>query len=210
MEILSPVLLAVAGFFALLAVGFVVAARRAVRGRGLLSASVRSLTALLFAAVAALCVTLTAATLGYRGFTREDLAARVHVTPVGPQSFDARFVYPDGREARHRVAGDQLYVDAHILKWKPFATVLGLHTAYELDRVTGRYASLDDERARPRTVFSIASPKRLDLFHLRRKHAPLRFLVDAEYGSATFIEVRKPAVFEIRVSTSGLLVREIR
>jgi hypothetical protein len=35
----------------------------------------------------------------------------------------------------------------------------------------------------------------------------LSLLVDAEYGSATFIEVRSPAVFEVRVSTTGLLVR---
>jgi hypothetical protein len=35
----------------------------------------------------------------------------------------------------------------------------------------------------------------------------LSLLVDAEYGSATFIDVQSPAVFEVRVSTTGLLVR---
>ena len=47
----------------------------------------------------------------------------------------------------------------------------------------------------------------VDLFDLRRSHTWLDFLVDAEYGSATFIDVQSPALFEVRVSTTGLLVR---
>jgi hypothetical protein len=203
----SPVLLAVAGGFALLGILFAAASWRALRRGRVLSFSVRTLSALVFAALGALSFVLTAATQGYRALTREEVAAEVHVEPSGKQAFVARFVFPDGREALHRLAGDQLYVDAHILKWKPLANVLGLHTAYQLDRVGGRYASLEDERARPRTVFSIAESKRLDLFDLRQKHARLGFLVDTEYGSATFVDVKAPAVLEVRVSTTGLLVR---
>ena len=75
--------------------------------------------------------------------------------------------------------------------------------------MAGRYASLDDERTRPRTVASLKSEKAggLNFFDLRRRSGALGFLVDAEYGSATFAEVQGPAVMEIRVSTSGLLVR---
>ena len=75
------------------------------------------------------------------------------------------------------------------------------------DRVAGRYASLDDERDKPRTVASIATSKQLDLFDLRRRYAALAFLVDVDYGSATFVDVRSPALFEVRVSTTGLLMR---
>jgi hypothetical protein len=107
----------------------------------------------------------------------------------------------------HELAGDQLYVDAHILKWKPWANLLGLHTAYDLDRVAGRYVSIDDERDRPRTVAALGAPRAIDLFNLRRQYVWLSPLVDAEYGSATFIDVQSPAVFEVRVSTTGLLVR---
>jgi hypothetical protein len=34
-------------------------------------------------------------------------------------------------------------------------------------------------------------------------------VVDAEYGSATFIAADRPALFEVRVSTTGLLIREV-
>jgi hypothetical protein len=198
---------AVAAVLTLLGLVAAVSGWRALwRGR-VLSFSARTLSALLFGALGALCLALLVATQGYRALTREDVACEVHVQPTGAQAFSARFVFPDGHEAVHALRGDQLYVDAHILKWKPWANVLGLHTAYELDRVAGRYISLDDERDKPRTVASIATSKRLDLFDLRRRYAPLGMLVDTDYGSATFVEVKSPAVFEVRVSTTGLLVR---
>jgi len=206
-ELLSPVLPAVAAVLALLGLVVAVSGLRALRRGRVLSFSTRTLSALLFAALGALCLVLLAATQGYRALTREDVACEVHVQPTGAQAFSARFVFPDGHEAVHTLMGDQLYVDAHILKWKPWANVLGLHTAYELDRVGGRYASLDDERDKPRTIVSIAASKSLDLFDLRRRYGPLALLVDTDYGSATFVDVRSPAVFEVRVSTTGLLVR---
>jgi hypothetical protein len=206
---MPPALLVVAAAFALLGLGLVAASWRAWRRRRVVASGARALTGLLFAALAALAAVLSVATQGYRAFTREEVAAEVTVRPDGPQAFVARFRFADGRVVQHRLAGDQLYVDAHILKWTPLANVLGLHTAYELDRVAGRYASLDDERTRPRTVESLGREKTggLDLFELRRRWGALGFLVDAEYGSATFFDVRGAAVLEVRVSTTGLLVR---
>jgi hypothetical protein len=203
----SFALLIIAGVLALLAIVFAVAGGRALRGGRVLALGARTLSALLFLAIAALCVALVGATQGYRALTREEVACEVRVEPTGGQSFRAHFVFPDGHEAVHSLAGDQLYVDAHIIKWRPWANMLGLHTAYELDRVGGRYASLDDERDKPRTIASIGTPKPLDLFDLRRRYAALALLADAEYGSATFVDVRSPAVLEVRVSTTGLLVR---
>jgi hypothetical protein len=145
---------------------------------------------------------------GYRALTREDLAARVSVRPTGPQSFAATVRYPDGREAGFQLAGDEIYVDARILKWKPIANVLGLHTGYELDRVAGRYRDVEQERSARRTVYPLGEEKPVDLFGLRRRHAFLAPLLDAEYGSATFVQVAQPAELEVRVSTSGLLIRE--
>jgi hypothetical protein len=85
--------------------------------------------------------------------------------------------------------------------------VLGLHTAYELDRVAGRYATLEDEQERPRSVFSLAADKPVDMFHLRRRFWLFRPVLDTEYGSATFVPADRPATYELRVSTTGLLIR---
>ena len=146
---------------------------------------------------------------GYRALTREDLAARVQVRPLGPQRFEATFTIPDRPEMTFTLAGDQIYVDAHIIKWTPMANILGLHTSYELDRVAGRYDDLAQERSAERTIFQLEDRRMVDLFGLRRRYAALAPLLDAEYGSGTFVPVKRRADFEVRISTTGLLVREV-
>ena len=144
---------------------------------------------------------------GYHALTREEVAARLIVEPKGAQRFAAKLAFPDGREAAFELAGDEIYVDAHILKWKPFANVLGLHTAYELGRIAGRYRDIAQERTAPRTVYALGRDREVDLFGLRQRHAFLEPLLDAEYGSATFVPVTAHAELELRVSTTGLLIR---
>lgn len=165
---------------------------------------------LLLLSLGALAGTVGIGMQGYRALTREDLAARIVVQPIGPQLFSATVHIPGRLETSHyELAGDALYVDAHILKWHPMANVVGLHTAYELDRIAGRYDDLERERTAPRTVHSLAPNRWVNLFALRMRSAALALALDVEYGSGTFVRVTKPAEFEVRVSTTGLLVRPI-
>src|SRR5262249_31841625 len=145
-----------------------------------------------------------------RALTREVVAAHIVVQPTGPQRFTATIRYPDGRETKYEMAGDEIYVDAHVLKWHPWANTIGLHTAYELDRVAGGDHDRKDERSAPRTVHALARDKPVDLYALRRRHPFLAPVLDAEYGSATFVPVTRPAQFELRVSTTGLLIRDVK
>jgi len=162
---------------------------------------------LMLLAAALIVGSVSIGTQGYRSFAREEVAATVTTRPLGEGRFEAMFVLPQGQEVRYELAGDELYVDAHILKWKPLANFFGLHTGYELDRVAGRYHALTDEQKKPRTVYTLAKDKPVDMFTLRSRYPFLGFLVDAQYGSATFVPAAEPQVFEVRVSTSGLLIR---
>jgi hypothetical protein len=127
--------------------------------------------------------------------------------PAGVDRFEIFFV-PDGGKKAFSLSGDQLYIDAHILKWKPLANILGLHTSYELDRVAGRYAILNEETTKVHTVYSLSKDRSVDLFDLRRRFAILNPLLDAEYGSATFINSNSAEEFRVMVSTTGLLIRK--
>ncbi|MEW6333936.1 MAG: hypothetical protein AB1558_06675 [Thermodesulfobacteriota bacterium] len=204
----DAVVIAIA-FLALLSLFFFIATVAALRRRKLFGSAVRFLLALVALLSGGLLGTIAVATGGYRALTHEEIAAVVRTEPVGKSSFTAHFRFPDGRETTYRLTGDALYVDAHILKWKPVANILGLHTAYELDRVAGRYMDLKEEREGARTVFLLSQEKPLNMFSLRKRYALLGPLLDAEYGSASFFNTDKPAEFEIRVSTTGLLIRKV-
>ena len=168
---------------------------------------VRTAFGLLLAAAGTLALAVAFGSQGYRALTQEQPAGRIAVHPTGPQRFEARFVFPDGREATYALAGDEIYVDAHILKWKPIANLVGLSTAYELDRIGGRYRSINQERGAERTVHPLAPSRPIDLFELRRRYAFLAPLFDAEYGSASFVPVDGDAELQLLVSPTGLLIR---
>jgi len=195
--------------FALLGAVFLAAALVAVRRRRLIGTAGAMLLGLLSLALAALAGSVSVATRGYQALTREVVAARVMTRVTGPQQFSATFTFPDGRRASFDLTGDGLYVDALVVKWHPLANLIGLHTAYRLDRVGGRYDRLEDEQTRPRRVFALSPPNPVDIFQLARFLARLGPVVDAEYGSATFVSARQPAELELRVSTSGLLFRRL-
>ena len=170
----------------------------------------QTLGGLLLLALGAFSGTLALGMQGYRALTREVVAAHLSVQPIGPQRFTSTFRFADGRRATYDIAGDEIYVDARILKWKPIANLLGLHTAYELDRVAGRYRDIQQERVAPRTLYALGLDRPVDLFGLRRRYTFLEPLLDAEYGSATYVAVTRPAELDLRVSITGLLMREVK
>jgi hypothetical protein len=205
-------LTAVALVLLALALALAVAGTVALRHRKVLGSLTALLTGLLCLALAGLAGAIAVGVRGYQALTREEAAARVRVVPTGPKQFRAVVRYPDGRVGQFAIGGDALYVDAHILKWRPLLNVLGLHTGYELDRIGGRYDAVEDERSLPHTVYELSPARLIDLFAIARRYPRLLApLVDAQYGSGTFVGVDRPEGerFEVLVSTTGLLIRPL-
>ena len=169
----------------------------------------RTLAGVLFIAFGAAAGLVGAGTYGYHPFAREELAARMSVRPTGPQRFTATIRFADGRRRTFDLAGDEISVDAHILKRHPSASLLGLRTAYQLDRITGRYREMEKERFAPRTVHPLADESWVNLLRLRQHFEWLNPVLDAQYGSAAFTPANRAAELELLVSASGLLMREI-
>src|SRR5437870_10646331 len=153
---MSLTLLVAAPALLLLGVALGAGARRAVRAHRPLAIGLLGLGGALCLALALLAGTLLLGLRGYRELTYEELAATVQTQPVARQHFRVIITLPDRRLAMYDLSGDAFYVDAHILKWHPLASALGLHTAYTLDRVAGRYNDVLEERARPHTVYALA------------------------------------------------------
>ena len=166
----------------------------------------RGVMALLFLGSGAVLGVVGLGTQGLHALEQEETAARIRVVPTGKQAYEASVRFADGRTETYALAGDDIVVDAHILKWTPLANRLGLATSYRLERIAGRYRDVGQETTARRTAYALSPPAPLDLADLARRF-PLSPLFDAEYGSATYVPVTRPADLELRVSTSGLLMR---
>lgn len=166
-------------------------------------------TSLLFVMSASIILLASVGIKGYHALTREELAATVYVKPLGSQQFQARIVRAGRADTTFIIAGDELYIDSRILKWKPFANILGVHTFYQLDRISGRYRDIVDETTKLRTLYSLSGPmKPWDLYSLATRYKFIAPLIDAQYGSATFVAAEPDKVLKVMVTTSGLLIRD--
>jgi len=197
--------------FVVLAVIFIITAGSAWQNRHRVRAGMGLMAAALCLSIGIVCGAITVGIRGYHALTHEVVAATIKTEPTGPQRFRATVTLADSSLHMFELAGDAVYVDAHVLKWRPIGNLLGLTTVYELDRIAGRYRTLRDEQQRERTVYSLAREKPFDAFDLARRYWVLRPLVDAQYGSATFMgaTAQGGATYEVRVSTTGLLVRPV-
>jgi hypothetical protein len=163
--------------------------------------------------VAVSIVSVGMALRSYTVFTREELVAVVETRVLGPQTFEVRLTrVAGGRAGRtelYVMSGDQWAVDAVVLKWAPWMNLLGFHTAYRLDRLSGRYLLVSDELVRPRSVFALGEEGApfLDLLETARAISPVLPVVDAVYGSSTFLPAGDGQRTDILVTTSGLIAR---
>lgn len=101
------------------------------------------------------------------------------------------------------VHGDQWQLDARIMRFAGPLRWLGMAPGYRLERLSGRYSLLEQERSLPRTVIGLHQSRWFDLWELDRKYN-LPF-VEAVYGNATFMPMYDGASYDVRLSSSGLL-----
>jgi hypothetical protein len=140
----------------------------------------------------------------------EEPIATVTVVPLESQRFRTSITFRDGHSQTFTIQGDELYVDAHILKWKNWAQWFGLRNLYKLDRIGGRYASIEDEQSKPRSLFALDDGIGPDLYELRKRWSWLSPLVDAQYGSAAFVPADSETAFALALGPSGLIIRPLQ
>ena len=99
--------------------------------------------------------------------------------------------------------GDQWQIDVRIIRFSGPLRWLDIASGYRLDRLSGRYTSLEQERSSPRTAITLSEAIWPDLWQWDREvNLPC---VEAVDGNATFMPMRDGAVFDVKLSSSGLV-----
>jgi hypothetical protein len=195
--------------FGLTAVLFLIAAVRSIRRRRVVGGLLSGFTSLALFLMAA-CALLVAANLRtYQRLSAEQPAGELQFARIGYHQFNGVFTFPSGERADFALRGDEWQVDARVLKWQTLANLVGFDAAYRLDRISGRYSSIEDERSLPRTVYPLNQPDRVDLWDLIHRYHSWVPWIDALYGTATYLPMADGALYEIKVSQSGLVARPL-
>lgn len=174
--------------------------------------------ALLAAAVAVVMAGLDVQT--YSRLTYERPVATIDLTQRGPHDFDAALREADGQGGfgpahAYELYGDEWRIEARVLKWKPWANVLGLDAQYRLDRLSGRYHSIEQEINATRSVHPLTGgdagpdwlPWRLSAWDTARKYRKYVDAVDTLYGGGAYMPMADGAKYEVWITQSGLVAR---
>ncbi|MBU2887081.1 cation/multidrug efflux pump [Gilvimarinus agarilyticus] len=146
----------------------------------------------------------------YRQIVKEQVIATISFEKLAEQEFKVMLANSDGLEKTYTLRGDQWQLDARIIKWKGEVAKLGIQPGYRLDRISGRYFSLEDERNAERTLYSFnESHLGVDVWQWLRQIKNTLPVVDAVYGSATYLPMADGALFEVSLSGTGLVTRPL-
>ena len=165
---------------------------------------------LLLAALAVAVVLIAWDVRGYQPLAAEQPLGTLAFKALGSQHFAVNLVDPAGRERHFELNGDMWQLDVRVLKWTNALARIGFKPGYRLDRLSGRYLSLEDEQTQPHTVIGLredAPP--LDTWQWLHRLNRYFSLIDASYGSATYLPMADGALFSVDMGPSGLVARPL-
>lgn len=202
-------LIAVSAIFTLMALFFLGTMLRQTRRGRPLRATFALAAVAISASLAALVILVGTSYLGYQRLTEEKLVGLIEFSRNAPDEYSARLMIDGQLDRLLTLRGDEWQLDARIITWQPPATILGLEPVYQLERLSGRYSSIDRELSEPRTVHGLAEERALDLWSLARDFPRLTPGVDAFYGSATYLPMADGARFRITLSRDAIIARPV-
>ncbi len=177
--------------------------RRPLRATGSLAGGVAS------GAVGGASILLAFSYYGYGRLVDEQLVSRIEFSQASAGEYVARVMIDGQTDRLFTLRGDEWQMDARVVNWKPPATLLGLDPIYQLDRLSGRYSDIDEERTSMRTVHALSDELALDVWHVARRFPALMPGVDAYYGTATYLPMADGARFEVTLTRTALIARPV-
>ncbi|MEJ2361576.1 MAG: cation/multidrug efflux pump [Gammaproteobacteria bacterium] len=175
--------------------------------RAALTGSVQGMTGLLMLSLAALAVAIALNLHTYQVLVQEQPVATVRFERLAPQYFRVYLLPTQGQPRVLELRGDQWQIDARVLKWTGLANLLGMKTAYRLERLSGRYHDVQQERQAVHTVYSLDNHRGLDLWGWAQQGERKLPWLDAVYGSAAYMPMVDNARYQVLITNSGLIVR---
>ena len=177
--------------------------RRPIRATGSLAAGVVSGVA------GSAAILLAFSYYGYERLIAEQQVGRIEFSQSAPGEYTARVMISGKQDRFFDLRGDEWQMDARVVTWKPPVTLLGLDPIYQLDRISGRYADIDDERTAQRTIYALSDELAFDVWRVARRFPLLMPGVDAYYGTATYLPMADGAQFDVSLSRTALIARPV-
>ncbi|EAT10710.1 cation/multidrug efflux pump [Bermanella marisrubri] len=158
----------------------------------------------LFIFAAMLAVLFAVDMLTYKNSEKGEVIATLKFDEISSQEFEVEFVDANQTRTLLTLLGDQWQLDARLIAL-PWVSVL---PSYKLERLSGRYLTLEQEQNAPRSVHSLGARAPLDTWDWIVK-SPWLNIIQAKYGSAAFMPMADGAIYEVRLYPKGLQAQPV-
>ncbi|GBF29515.1 hypothetical protein MnTg03_01088 [bacterium MnTg03] len=151
----------------------------------------------------------------YQRLNHENEIVDVLVRKLASQKFQLVLIYPqpdaiNSEPEYYSLYGDEWQLDTRIIKWKSWANVIGLDSYYQLERLSGRYANIEQANDSPPSAHQLTGEQKgLSIWKLKNLMKSNMPFLDAYYGQSIFIPMRDGAKFRVSLSQAGLVVRPV-
>jgi hypothetical protein len=203
------ILLAASAIFTIITLFFVVSMLRHARRRRPLRATGSLAGGATSGALGGASILLAFSYFGYGQLVDEQVVSQIEFSQSAPGEYVARLMIVGESDRLLPLRGNEWQMDARVVNWKPPATLLGLDPIYQLERLSGRYSSVDDELSERRTVHALSEDMTLDVWKVARRFPRLLPGVDAYYGTATYLPMADGARFEVTMTRTALIARPV-
>jgi hypothetical protein len=209
LQLVAWIACAVLVLFGIIGLGLLLGGCKRLFKLHLINGSGRILSGLMLLFATAFIAALLLDLRTYLALTAEQPVATIEFSKLGPQHFQARLQDAAGSITTTDLHGDQWELDARVIVWKGYATILGLHSLYRLDRLSGRYANVGQELHDIHSAVALSPSSGLDSWALLHRHPGWMPWMEASYGSGVFLPMADAAKYQVTLSPTGLMARPI-
>lgn len=150
--------------------------------------------------------------IGVLAYDLHSYAPIVAGKPLATLSFKAdgplyRVSVLEGAQERTlTMEGDLWQLDARFLQWKGLAALIGLQPGYRLEKLSGRFLSIEQQSLAQHTRVELArSPYGIDLWRWLRLGQHDLFIFDPQARRVNYLPLADEAVYSINLTPAGLL-----
>lgn len=196
----------VAGILIVLALLFVAGAVVLFLGKEWLMQWLRGTAGVVLVLLAGHMTLVSASLFGYQQVPAGAPLATLSFERNGPQDWMVTISEANGDQRRFNVLGDLWQLDVRLLNYVGLLSLLEVNPSFRLERLSGRYLSLEDEQQKDHTNHNLMPEPFLgyDIWERTERHGSL--MLNATRSSLVLVPIAEGAIFEVGFGDRGLIL----
>lgn len=160
---------------------------------------------MLLAGMALYLALLAGSLFAYQGSEGETPLATVSFVAGEPQAWDVTISEANGRTRTYELNGDLWQLDVRLLRFSGIGGIFGTPPSFQLERISGRYISLEDEASKDHTEYPLNDEPFLGFDLWQRAQDGGSLFVTAVRSNVTLVPILDGAIYEVIIGEDGLL-----